>query len=82
LIVVWFLSSMPLGVGIAAPIAGLTYRQFLSHDFPTAASALAGQCQPLLRLLAKEVVVGTMGAIFAVKKGFSVSYRGPARLTP
>jgi ferrous iron transport protein B len=70
-IVIWFLSSMPWGVEYAS--ADSWIGQIGSFVAPVFAPAGFGQWQASVSLifgfLAKEVVVGTMGAIFAVGEG-------------
>jgi ferrous iron transport protein B len=70
-IVVWFLSSMPWGVEYASADSWIGHiGGFIAPIF---APAGFGQWQASVSLifgfLAKEVVVGTMGAIFAVEEG-------------
>jgi ferrous iron transport protein B len=70
-VVIWFLSSMPWGVEYAS--ADSWIGQIGSFIAPVFAPAGFGQWQAGVSLifgfLAKEVVVGTMGAIFAVEEG-------------
>jgi ferrous iron transport protein B len=70
-VVVWFLSSMPWGVEYAS--ADSWIGQIGSFFAPIFSPAGFGQWQASVSLifgfLAKEVVVGTMGAIFAVEEG-------------
>jgi ferrous iron transport protein B len=70
-VVVWFLSSMPWGVEYAS--ADSWIGQIGSFFAPVFSPAGFGQWQASVSLifgfLAKEVVVGTMGAIFAVEEG-------------
>jgi ferrous iron transport protein B len=70
-VVVWFLSSMPWGVEYAS--ADSWIGNIGSFFAPIFAPAGFGQWQASVSLifgfLAKEVVVGTMGAIFAVEEG-------------
>jgi ferrous iron transport protein B len=70
-VVVWFLSSMPWGVDYAS--ADSWIGQIGSFFAPVFSPAGFGQWQASVSLifgfLAKEVVVGTMGAIFAVEEG-------------
>jgi ferrous iron transport protein B len=70
-VVVWFLSSMPWGVAYAS--ADSWMGSIGSVFAPLFAPAGFGQWQAavalIFGLLAKEVVVGTMGAIFAVEEG-------------
>jgi ferrous iron transport protein B len=70
-VVVWFLSSMPWGVEYASENSWMgNIGRFIA---PVFAPAGFGQWQAGVSLifgfLAKEVVVGTMGAIFAVEEG-------------
>jgi ferrous iron transport protein B len=70
-VVVWFLSSMPWGVEYASADSWIGHiGRFIA---PVFAPAGFGQWQAGVSLifgfLAKEVVVGTMGAIFAVEEG-------------
>jgi len=70
-VLVWLLSSLPWGVEYAS--AESVIGQIGSFIAPIFAPAGFGQWQAavslLLGFLAKEVVVGTMGAIFAVEEG-------------
>jgi len=70
-VLVWLLSSMPWGVEYAS--ANSWVGQIGSFVAPVFAPAGFGQWQAGVSLifgfLAKEVVVGTMGAIFAVEEG-------------
>jgi len=70
-IVVWFLSSMPWGVEYASADSWIGH--IGSVVAPVFAPAGFGQWQAgvsiIFGFLAKEVVVGTMGAIFAVEEG-------------
>ena len=70
-VVVWLLSSLPWGVEYASAESWIG--QIGSFIAPIFAPAGFGQWQAAVSLLfgflAKEVVVGTMGAIFAVEEG-------------
>lgn len=70
-VVIWFLSSMPWGTGYASAESWIG--QIGRFIAPVFAPAGFGQWQAGVSLvfgfLAKEVVVGTMGAIFAVEEG-------------
>jgi ferrous iron transport protein B len=70
-VIVWLLSSLPWGVEYAS--ADSYMGQIGSFFAPVFAPAGFGQWQASVSLLfgflAKEVVVGTMGAIFAVEEG-------------
>ena len=71
MVVVWLLSSMPWGVEYASADSWIgSIGQVFA---PLFAPAGFGQWQAavalIFGLLAKEVVVGTMGAIFAVEEG-------------
>ena len=70
-ILVWLLSSLPWGVEYAS--AGSVIGKIGSFIAPVFAPAGFGQWQAAISLLfgslAKEVIVGTMGAIFAVEEG-------------
>jgi ferrous iron transport protein B len=70
-VLVWLLSSLPWGVEYAS--AGSVIGRIGSFIAPIFAPAGFGQWQAAVSLvfgfLAKEVVVGTMGAIFAVEEG-------------
>jgi ferrous iron transport protein B len=70
-VLTWFLSSMPWGVEYASAQSWIG--QIGSFIAPVFAPAGFGQWQAGVSLifgfLAKEVVVGTMGAIFAVEEG-------------
>jgi len=70
-ILVWLLSSLPWGVEYAS--AGSVIGKIGSFIAPVFAPAGFGQWQAAISLLfgslAKEVVVGTMGTIFAVEEG-------------
>ncbi len=70
-VVVWFLSSMPWGVEYASADSWIGH--IGSFIAPVFAPAGFGQWQAAVSLifgfLAKEVVIGTMGAIFAVEEG-------------
>lgn len=70
-VVIWFLSSMPWGVEYAS--AGSWIGQIGQVIAPIFAPAGFGQWQVAVALvfglLAKEVVVGAMGAVFAVEEG-------------
>jgi ferrous iron transport protein B len=70
-VVIWFLSSMPWGVEYASAESWIGH--IGSFIAPIFAPAGFGQWQAGVSLifgfLAKEVVVGTMGAIFAVEEG-------------
>lgn len=70
-ILVWLLSSMPWGVQYAGPDSWIGYLGRLIA--PIFGPCGFGQWQAAVSLffglLAKETVVGTMGAIFAVKEG-------------
>ena len=70
-VLVWLLSSLPWGVEYAS--AESVIGQIGSFIAPIFAPAGFGQWQSAVSLafgfLAKEVVVGTMGAIFAVEEG-------------
>jgi ferrous iron transport protein B len=70
-IVVWFLSSMPWGVEYASAESWIG--QIGNFFAPIFSPAGFGQWQATVALifgfLAKEVVIGTMGAIFAVEEG-------------
>ena len=70
-VVVWFLSSLPWGVAYASADSWIGYiGRFIA---PVFAPAGFGQWQAGVSLifgfLAKEIVVGTMGAILAVEEG-------------
>jgi ferrous iron transport protein B len=70
-VVVWFLSSMPWGVEYASATSWMGHiGKFIA---PILSPAGFGQWQAAVSLLfgflAKEVVVGTMGAIFGVARG-------------
>jgi ferrous iron transport protein B len=70
-VVIWFLSSMPWGVEYASADSWIGHiGSFIAPIFTPAGF---GQWQAGVSLvfgfLAKEVVVGTMGAIFAVEEG-------------
>jgi len=70
-LIVWFLSSMPWGVPYASEASWMGHiGKFLA---PALSPAGFGQWQAAVSLLfgflAKEVVVGTMGAIFGVASG-------------
>jgi ferrous iron transport protein B len=70
-VVVWFLSSMPWGVDYASADSWIGH--IGSFIAPIFAPAGFGQWQAgvsiIFGFLAKEVVVGTMGTIFAVEEG-------------
>ena len=70
-VLVWFLASMPWGVEYAS--AGSWLGHLGSFFAPVFAPLGFGQWQAAASLifgfLAKEVVIGTMGAIFAVEEG-------------
>lgn len=70
-ILVWFLGSLPWGVEYAS--AESVIGRIGSFIAPVLAPAGFGQWQAAVSLLfgslAKEVIVGTMGAIFAVEEG-------------
>jgi ferrous iron transport protein B len=70
-VVVWFLSSMPWGVEYASAESwiGSIGRVFAPLFVPAGFGQWQAAVALVFGLLAKEVVVGTMGAIFAVEEG-------------